>query len=109
VLAAYIGAACWFTAPTSFANPAAAFGRMFSDSFADVAPENVPGFVAALLGAATCRPRVGDWGQHGAHERALVALSTMVGAVLLARAVDEPGLSDSLRKVALKHLTPVGH
>jgi TetR/AcrR family transcriptional repressor of nem operon len=50
-----------------------------------------------------------DWGQHGAHERALVTLSTMVGAVLLARAVDEPGLSDSLREAALKHLTSVGH
>jgi AcrR family transcriptional regulator len=49
-----------------------------------------------------------DWGQHGAHERALVTLSTMVGAVLLARAVDEPGLSDSLREAALKHLTSVG-
>jgi fumarate hydratase class II len=43
-----------------------------------------------------------DWGQPGAHERALVTLSTMVGAVLLARAVDEPGLSDSLREAALK-------
>ena len=50
-----------------------------------------------------------DWGQHGAHERALVTLSIMVGAVMLARAVDEPGLSDSLRKAALKHLTSTGH
>ena len=49
---AYIGAAYWFTASTSFANPAAAFGRMFSDSFAGIAPASVPGFVAAeLLGA----------------------------------------------------------
>jgi hypothetical protein len=50
-----------------------------------------------------------DWGQPGAHERALVIISTMVGAVLLARAVDEQGLSDSLRKAALKHLTSIGH
>jgi TetR/AcrR family transcriptional regulator, transcriptional repressor for nem operon len=50
-----------------------------------------------------------DWGQHGAHERALVTLSTMVGAVMLARAVDEPGLSDRLREAALKHLTSIGH
>lgn len=50
-----------------------------------------------------------DWGQPSAHERALVALSTMVGAVMLARAVDEPGLSDSLCKAALKHLNSVGH
>jgi len=50
-----------------------------------------------------------DWGQHGAHERALVTLSTMVGAVMLARAVDEPGLSDSLREAALEHLTSMEH
>ena len=53
LVAAYIGAAYWFTASTSFANPAAAFGRMFSDSFAGIAPASVAGFVAAqLLGAA---------------------------------------------------------
>jgi glycerol uptake facilitator-like aquaporin len=49
---AYIGAAYWFTASTSFANPAAAVGRMFSDSFAGIAPASVPGFIAAeLVGA----------------------------------------------------------
>ena len=53
MVAAYIGAAYWFTASTSFANPAAAFGRMFSDSFAGIAPASVPGFVLAeLVGAA---------------------------------------------------------
>lgn len=53
MVAAYIGAAYWFTASTSFANPAAAFGRMFSDSFAGISPASVPGFVAAeLVGAA---------------------------------------------------------
>lgn len=53
LVASWIGAAYWFTASTSFANPAAAFGRMFSDSFAGIAPPSVPGFVAAeLLGAA---------------------------------------------------------
>ncbi|MED5618173.1 MIP/aquaporin family protein [Ideonella sp. BN130291] len=53
MVAAYIGSAYWFTASTSFANPAAAFGRMFSDSFAGIAPASVPGFVIAqLLGAA---------------------------------------------------------
>ena len=49
-----------------------------------------------------------DWGQPGAHERALATVATMVGALLLARAVDEPALSDSLRKAALKHLIPAG-
>lgn len=53
MVAAYIGAAYWFTASTSFANPAAAFGRMFSDSFAGIAPASAPGFVVAeLIGAA---------------------------------------------------------
>jgi glycerol uptake facilitator-like aquaporin len=52
MVAAYIGAAYWFTASTSFANPAAALGRMFSDSFAGIAPSSVPGFVVAeLIGA----------------------------------------------------------
>ena len=48
-----------------------------------------------------------DWGQPGAHERALFTVATMVGALVLARAVDEPKLSDALREAALKHLTPV--
>ena len=53
MVAAYIGAAYWFTASTSFANPAAAFGRMFSDSFAGIAPASAPGFIVAeLVGAA---------------------------------------------------------
>lgn len=46
-----------------------------------------------------------DWGRPGAHERALVTVATMVGALMLARAVDDPGLSDDLREAALKHLT----
>lgn len=50
-----------------------------------------------------------DWGQPSAHERALVTVATMVGALLLARAVDEPGLSDGLREAALKHLTPASN
>jgi len=52
MVACYIGAAYWFTASTSFANPAAAFGRMFSDTFAGIAPSGVPGFIVAeLIGA----------------------------------------------------------
>jgi glycerol uptake facilitator-like aquaporin len=53
LVACYIGAAYWFTSSTSFANPAAAFGRMWTDSFAGIAPLNVAGFVIAqLIGAA---------------------------------------------------------
>jgi AcrR family transcriptional regulator len=49
-----------------------------------------------------------DWGQPGAHERALLTVVTMVGALLLARAVDDPKLSDALREAALKRLLPAG-
>ena len=54
MVACYIGAAYWFTASTSFANPAATFGRMFSDTFAGIAPSSAPGFIVAeLVGAGT--------------------------------------------------------
>ena len=46
---AYIGAAYFFTSSTSFANPAIDVGRMFSDTFAGIAPASVPGFVVAQL------------------------------------------------------------
>jgi len=54
---AYIGAAYWFKSSTSFANPAVTVGRMFSDTFAGIAPGSVPPFLAAqavggLVGAA---------------------------------------------------------
>jgi glycerol uptake facilitator-like aquaporin len=49
VVACYIGSAYWFTSSTSFANPAAAFGRMFSDTFAGIAPASVSGFVASQI------------------------------------------------------------
>lgn len=43
----YIGAAYWFTASTSFANPAVTIARAFSNTFAGIAPENAPGFIFA--------------------------------------------------------------
>lgn len=52
MVAAYIGAAYWFTSSTSFANPAAAFGRMLSDTFAGIAPSDVPAFVLAQFAGA---------------------------------------------------------
>jgi arsenate reductase len=51
---AYIGAAYFFTSSASFANPAISVGRMFSDSFAGIAPASVPGFVAAQLVGGVC-------------------------------------------------------
>jgi glycerol uptake facilitator-like aquaporin len=46
---AYIGAAYWFTSSTSFANPAVTVGRMFSDTFAGIAPGSVMPFIAAQI------------------------------------------------------------
>jgi arsenate reductase len=46
---AYIGAAYFFTSSTSFANPAITVGRMFSDTFAGIAPASVPGFIVAQI------------------------------------------------------------
>ncbi len=52
-VAAYITAAYWFTASTSFANPAVTLARSASDTFAGIRPADVPGFVAAqIIGAA---------------------------------------------------------
>lgn len=60
LVACYIGAAYWFTASTSFANPAAVLGRMLSDTFSGIAPASAPGFVlaqcvGALLGLGLAR------------------------------------------------------
>ncbi|MER5596143.1 aquaporin [Streptomyces sp. NPDC002265] len=52
-VAAYIGAAYWFTSSTSFANPAVGIGRAFTDTFAGISPGSLGPFIAAqLLGAA---------------------------------------------------------
>ncbi len=47
----YITAAYWFTASTSFANPAVALARSMTDSFAGIAPHSLPGFIAAQFAA----------------------------------------------------------
>ncbi len=49
---AYIGAAYFFTSSTSFANPAITIGRMFSDTFAGIAPSSAPAFIAAQIAGA---------------------------------------------------------
>jgi glycerol uptake facilitator-like aquaporin len=46
---AYIGAAYWFSSSTAFANPAVTVGRVFSDTFAGIAPGSLPGFVVAQV------------------------------------------------------------
>jgi len=49
---AYIGSAYWFTSSTAFANPAVTVGRIFSDTFAGIAPSSTPGFIAAQVAGA---------------------------------------------------------
>jgi len=49
-----------------------------------------------------------DWGQPAAHERALVTVAAMVGTLTMARAVDDPALSESLRRAVLNRFAPAG-
>jgi glycerol uptake facilitator-like aquaporin len=59
-VALYITAAYWFTSSTSFANPAITIARSLSDSFAGIAPADVPGFIAAQLVGAIAALLVGS-------------------------------------------------
>jgi glycerol uptake facilitator-like aquaporin len=58
---AYITAAYWFTASTSFANPAVTMARSVSDTFAGIRPADVPGFVAAQLAGAAAATGLFRW------------------------------------------------
>lgn len=86
---AYIGAAYFFTSSTSFANPAITIGRMFSNTFAGIAPSSVPEFVAAqVVGGAIGLPLImflyPDTPSSGAHEMQRGAAgpgSTSIGAL----------------------------
>ena len=57
----YITAAYWFTASTSFANPAVTIARSFTDSFSGIMPAHAPGFILAQLAAACIAPVVLGW------------------------------------------------
>jgi len=57
----YITAAYWFTASTSFANPAVTIARGFSDTFAGIRPQDIPWFIAAQLIAAVCALLFCSW------------------------------------------------
>ena len=60
-VAAYITAAYWFTASTSFANPAVTFARALSDTFAGIRPMDVPGFIVAQIAGATVATWLFRW------------------------------------------------
>jgi glycerol uptake facilitator-like aquaporin len=57
----YIAAAYWFTASTSFANPAVTLARSLSDTFAGIAPASAPAFIAAQLVGATAAAGLMGW------------------------------------------------
>jgi hypothetical protein len=57
----YITAAYWFTASTSFANPAVTLARALSDTFAGIRPNDVPLFIAAQLAGAVCALLLTRW------------------------------------------------
>ncbi len=65
----YITAAYWFTASTSFANPAVAIARSLTNTFSGIRPVDLPGFIAAQIGGALCALALMNWllrGQAGA-------------------------------------------
>jgi glycerol uptake facilitator-like aquaporin len=57
----YITAAYWFTASTSFANPAVAIARAFTDTFAGIRPADLPGFIVAELAGAVLAAAMAGW------------------------------------------------
>ena len=57
----YITAAYWFTASTSFANPAVAIARSLTNTFSGIRPLDLPGFIAAQLVGAVCGMAVAAW------------------------------------------------
>jgi glycerol uptake facilitator-like aquaporin len=60
-VSAYIAAAYWFTASTSFANPAVSLARAFTDSFSGIAPSSLPQVIAAQLAGAVIGAWVAGW------------------------------------------------
>ena len=57
----YITAAYWFTASTSFANPAVTFARSFSDTFSGIMPDHMPAFIISQLAGAALASLVFGW------------------------------------------------
>lgn len=60
-VASYITAAYWFTASTSFANPAVTLARCLTDTFAGIRHADVPGFICAQIGGALCATAFASW------------------------------------------------
>ncbi|PIE09286.1 MAG: aquaporin family protein [Rhodobacterales bacterium] len=61
IVGLYITAAYWFTASTSFANPAVALGRAFTDTFSGIRPVDLPGFAVAQIVGAVMATQLAGW------------------------------------------------
>ena len=61
IVGLYIASAYWFTASTSFANPAVTLARSLSDSFAGIAPSSVPAFILAQIVGAVMAATLSGW------------------------------------------------
>ncbi|WP_330297386.1 aquaporin [Streptomyces sp. NBC_00503] len=95
-VAGYIAAAIWFTSSGSFANPAGTIGRSFSDSFTGIAPQSLPGFIAAqllggILGLALAALLYGNGRRAPKHPAAEVGAAAEVGTVAETAEVAEIG------------------
>ncbi|MYZ48381.1 aquaporin [Propylenella binzhouense] len=75
----YITAAYWFTASTSFANPAVAIGRAFTDTFSGIRPVDLPGFAVAEVAGAILAVGVFGWLLHPSHKPLRRALAEAAG------------------------------
>jgi glycerol uptake facilitator-like aquaporin len=84
---AYITGAYWFTASTSFANPAVTLARSASDTFAGIRPSDAPGFVLAQLAGAAAATLLFRW---LAPSLSRDAASVVVSHALQTEAPDEP-------------------
>ena len=61
IVGLYITAAYWFTASTSFANPAVAIARSLTNTFSGIRPIDLPGFIAAQIAGAVCALVLVNW------------------------------------------------
>lgn len=79
-VAGYITAAYWFTASTSFANPAVTLARALSDTFAGIRPADVPGFIGAQLLGAAAGTGLFRWLRHTSPSTSEAVVRTEAGA-----------------------------
>jgi glycerol uptake facilitator-like aquaporin len=84
---AYITAAYWFTASTSFANPAVALARAATATFSGIRPIDVPGFIAAQLLGAAAATALFSW--------LVPSLQAVAPNVVVSHAIDEPKTASS--------------